>query len=237
MSASYTVPPFYDVLQLLADEIFKSLRCLMPAKITAVNTAAGTVDVQISALQQTPTGKVLSYPPLSGLPIITMQGSGAHLKFPIRVGDQCLVFFADRCMAAWKQTGSPQPLPNPRMHDLSDGFALIGVNSPIQLVTLLASAECGIATATAKVGIDTDTNQVVIANGVAGVNNLKTILTDFTTAVNALNTALTALNVGIAAESGTIPTAAAAATTANTAIALVTTSITAVATKLGLLLK
>jgi hypothetical protein len=162
----------------------------MPATVTAVNAPSGaagtpqpplTVDVQIAALQQRPTGEYLKYPPLSKVPAISLYGGGAFLQFPIKVGDQCLVFFADRCMASWKQTGSPQPLPNPRMHDLSDGFALIGVASPLQLMTLLSSTEAGLATPLAKVAIDTLTNKISIANGALGVNNLLTILTSVLT--------------------------------------------------------
>ena len=193
MNASYTKPNSYDVLLMLKDEILRSLRSLMPATVTAVNAPSGaagtpqpplTVDVQIAALQQRPTGEYLKYPPLSKVPAISLYGGGAFLQFPIKVGDQCLVFFADRCMASWKQTGSPQPLPNPRMHDLSDGFALIGVASPLQLMTLLSSTEAGLATPLAKVAIDTLTNKISIAN-VSG--SLLTVVSGLVTAMENLN--------------------------------------------------
>jgi len=214
----------YDVLMLLKGEILAALRCLMPAKITAVNTAAGTVDVQISALQQTATGEYLNYPPLKGIPAITIQGGGMALKFPVAVDDQCLVFFADRCMAAWKQTGSPQPLPNPRMHDLSDGFALVGVNSPLQLLTLLTATEGGIATAGAKIGIDNDTDLITIASA---TDSLKAIINDTITQIVNVNTGIIA---DTSTASAIIPATIAAATAANVQLALILT-------RLGLLLK
>ena len=235
-SQSYLIPTRHEVLLILKDEILKSLRCLMPARITAVHAALGTVDVQISALQQTPIGEYLKYPPLENVPVITLQGGGLAIKAPIKVNDQCLVFFADRCMSAWKQSGSPQPLPNPRMHDLSDGFALVGVNSPVQLLTLLTATEGGIATATAKVAIDTTTNKVTIQNG-GGSHNLLTILTSLTTAVNSLNTALTTLNSALALDGGLSGPSHTALTNANLAIATVTANVGLVAINLGLLLQ
>lgn len=42
-------------------------------------------------------------------------------------GDECLVVFADMCIDAWWQSGGVQSQADKRRHDLSDGFAIIGV--------------------------------------------------------------------------------------------------------------
>ena len=208
---------------------------MMPATVTAVNAPSGaagtpqpplTVDVQIAALQQRPTGEYLKYPLLSKVPAVSLYGGIARLQFPVAVGDQCLVFFADRCMASWKQTGSPQPLPNPRMHDLSDGFALIGVASPLQLMTLLSSTEAGLATPLAKIAIDTATNLVTIQTGVAGANSLAHALGTLLTTLTSLQAALAAMT------SATIT----AGTTQGT-IAALATQLAAVTAELALVLQ
>ena len=48
---------------------------------------------------------------------------------PIKPGDECLVIFADRCIDGWWWLGGVQPPSEARNHDLSDGFALVGVRS------------------------------------------------------------------------------------------------------------
>lgn len=42
---------------------------------------------------------------------------------------EALVFFADHCIDAWYQSGGVQNQLMPRMHDISDGFALVGFRS------------------------------------------------------------------------------------------------------------
>lgn len=55
-----------------------------------------------------------------------MRGGGCTLTFPIAEGDECLVIFASRCIDAWWTAGGVQVQSEFRMHDLSDGFAIVG---------------------------------------------------------------------------------------------------------------
>ena len=41
-------------------------------------------------------------------------------------GDHCLLIFCDFCIDGWFDTGQPVLPPSPRMHDLSDAFAIVG---------------------------------------------------------------------------------------------------------------
>ena len=63
------------------------------------------------------------------MPVVFPGGGGFALTFPVAAGDECLVVFASRCIDAWWQSGGVGEPMEPRMHDLSDGFALIGVRS------------------------------------------------------------------------------------------------------------
>jgi phage baseplate assembly protein gpV len=56
-------------------------------------------------------------------------GGGCTLTFPLQPGDECLVVFASRCIDGWWQSGGSQLPMEPRMHDLSDGFAIPGPRS------------------------------------------------------------------------------------------------------------
>ncbi len=56
-------------------------------------------------------------------------GGGVSLTFPVAEGDECLLVFASRCIDAWWQSGGVQRQAELRMHDLSDGMALLGFRS------------------------------------------------------------------------------------------------------------
>ena len=65
---------------------------------------------------------------------------GGALTFDIVKGDECLILFSERCIDRWYADGGVQDAPIYRMHDLSDGFAVVGPNS---LPNLLASIGAG----------------------------------------------------------------------------------------------
>lgn len=84
----------------------------------------------------------IQMPVLLDCPILWQGGGGMTLTFPIKAGDECLVIFSSRCIDAWwqqgfiaGQAGSPvkgkqaMDPPDLRMHNLSDGFAIVGVRS------------------------------------------------------------------------------------------------------------
>lgn len=178
------IPPLYDVLTGLKSEIFKSLRCCLPAKIIKYDPDKSTVDVEITLKQQNTKGEILDYPPVSGCPLITLQGGGIGVQFPIVGGDECLVFFSDRCIDAWFQTGSAQKLPNLRMHNLSDGFVIVGVNSLAKKLNLaLEIGEGGLSDSKARIAISG--GKIAISND---VQNLSAILKDLITTLAGLST-------------------------------------------------
>lgn len=205
-------PKLYDTLMSLKREIFLDMNCVKPGNIDSYDPDTRTARVNIGLSQRLADASVVTYPVLFDLPVVTLQGGGVGVGFPITEGDECLVFFSDRCIDTWIQSGSanPQPPPSGRLHDISDGFALVGVNSLAKVLELaLSSDEGGIADDKAKVSIKQ--GKIAVANDVTD------LLLELT---NLLNT-LTLLNTAIAAESGVIPTAATAATAANVSIALI----------------
>lgn len=200
MSNQITVPPWYDVLQMLKRNIFAGLRVCLPGTVSAVNAADGTVDVLVGVMQNVAQqglvdGLDFLYPPLLACPLVTLQGGGVGAVMPVSVGDECLVVFSDRCIDNWLTTGAATPLPNFRMHDISDGFALVGLNSFSNvLLTPLSSDEGGICETQnavgAKVVVNSATSLISVKNG---AQSLYTALSDLTSAVNDLITVLNTL--------------------------------------------
>ena len=105
----------------------------LPGIIQSFDAQAMTVVVQPAIMGQVTDqdGKSSSVtmPLLPDVPVVFPGGGGFTLTFPIKNGDECLVVFSSRCIDAWWQNGGVGAPMEPRMHDLSDGFALVGVRS------------------------------------------------------------------------------------------------------------
>lgn len=108
------------------DNALANLHTMTVARITAVN--ATTVDCQ-PVINRTVNGESVELPVFVDVPPISLQGGSSYIAFPLAVGDYCLLFFAERCFDRWYE-GDDFALPAEyRMHDYSDGFALVGVNN------------------------------------------------------------------------------------------------------------
>jgi len=101
------------------------IREYFPATMTC------TVQLAIKMNVREPTGAIrfVEVTPLINVPVIFPNGGGFSLTFPIKPNDECLVIFAMRCIDFWWQSGGVQLQGDHRMHDINDGFALVGARS------------------------------------------------------------------------------------------------------------
>jgi len=67
------------------------------------------------------------------------RAGGFALTFPIAAGDEVLVVFASRCIDSWWQSGGVGAPAEARMHDLSDGFAILAPTSQPKKLTGVSS--------------------------------------------------------------------------------------------------
>mgnify|MGYP003385658434 CR=1 FL=1 len=116
----------------------------MPAIVRAVNLTAMTVQAQptIQARVRAPDQSYswVDMPVCVDCPIMFPGGGGFTLTFPIAVDDECLLIFANRCIDNWWAYGGLQKQTELRMHDLSDGFALVGVRSTPRVLEDVSSS-------------------------------------------------------------------------------------------------
>lgn len=107
---------------------------------------------------------------LVDVPIVIPRAGGYALTLPIQAGDECLVVFGDMCMDGWWQSGGVQNQVECRRHDLSDGFAIIGVWSQPRVIP-------GYSTGSAQLRNDAGSAYVELAgdtiNIVGGTVNIK----------------------------------------------------------------
>lgn len=105
----------------------------LPGIVTAFDPEAMTVSVQ-PAIKGSISGedgasRRVALPLLVDVPVCFPQGGNFVLTFPIAEGDEALVIFGARCIDGWWQSGGVQAPAEHRMHDLSDGFAIVGPRS------------------------------------------------------------------------------------------------------------
>ena len=192
-------PQLYDLLMVLKSNILISLNCVKIGEIASYSATNKTASVNILGVRVLTDGTTVGYPQLSDVPVMTMQGGGSALQFPVSVGDQCLVVFSDRNLDNWYVTGTAQPPANSRLHDLSDGIAIVGLNSKSDPTLPAASS-----TETRLISTDdfgTITAKVGLENGKVTVQNQTQSLA---TALGNLLTALEALTVTVSGATGTV---------------------------------
>lgn len=117
----------------------------LPGIIEAFDAARQTCSVQpcIKGKVEAENGAVSSValPLLVDIPVLFPSGGGMAFTFPIQAGDECLVVFASRCIDAWWQSGGVQEPLTARMHDLSDGFAIVGPRSQVRKLQGVSTTE------------------------------------------------------------------------------------------------
>ncbi|HAT4501547.1 TPA: translation initiation factor IF-2 [Serratia marcescens] len=140
--------------QALIDAINARMRVSIPGIIQSFDpgdeTRAPTCVVLPSVKGYEPDstggGNSSSLPLLMDIPVIFPRGGGVTLTFPVKAGDECLLVFADRCIDFWWQNGGVQEPVDGRMHDLSDAFAIVGLQSCARKIANISTSAAQLRT-------------------------------------------------------------------------------------------
>lgn len=131
-----------------------------PGNVTAV------VQPALKGVVQGPDGNysAVNLPLLPDVPVVFPRGGGCTLTFPIQPGDECLVVFASRCIDGWWQSGGVQLPMEPRFHDLSDGFAILGPQSKPNKISNISTTAVQLRSddGQALIGLDPATHAIEI---------------------------------------------------------------------------
>ena len=122
-----------ELFRALAEKISGTIRVAVPGIIQSFDPATQTCTVQPAIREKVRnddgTTTDTDLPLLLDLPVVLPRTTKFALTFPVEAGDECLVIFADSCINAWFSSGGIQNQEERRRHDLSDGFAIVGVGS------------------------------------------------------------------------------------------------------------
>lgn len=128
------VPSLMDFLLDMKRETMQAMNCVKWGTIAAFDPETQTAQVRISGkqyIENAPTteNQIVDYPVLSDVPVCFIGGGEGRLTFPVAIGDECLIFFNDRDIDLYYSTGQIGIPNSNRLHDISDGFALVGFRS------------------------------------------------------------------------------------------------------------
>ena len=122
-----------DVLNDAIGEALSNLHTATIAKVTGVQ--AKTISVQ-PVINRVVAGRSIELPEFTMVPPVFMQGGGSYTAHPIAVGDYCLLVLTERCFDRWYGGADFQSPAEFRVHDYSDGLAIVGVNPLASAITI-----------------------------------------------------------------------------------------------------
>ena len=114
-----------DVLNDAIGEALSNLHTATIAKVTAVQEK--TISVQ-PVINRVVDGMSIQLPQFTKVPPLFLQGGGSYTAHPIAIGDYCLLILTERCFDRWYDGADFQDPAEFRMHDYSDGIAIVGIN-------------------------------------------------------------------------------------------------------------
>ena len=176
-----TNPQLRDLLDLLKKEIMLSLNCHHLGTVqsfdAANQTAVISVNYKQSHIKKLPNGTygevLVDYPLLLDCPVVALCGGTTALTFPVQQGDQCIVLFNDRDIDAWFSNNTTSAPPTSRLHSISDGIALVGLND----ISGWDAVRALLTNGTVKLGINPQTNKVTFTNGTTLLSILQNLIT------------------------------------------------------------
>lgn len=119
-----------ELFRRFGDNLSSRIRVSTPGIVQSFDAVEQTVTVRVAIKERIRDefGNLtdVDIPELLDVPVVFPRAGGFILAFPVSVGDECLVVFADQCIDAWWQSGGIQSPVELRRHDLSDAFAIMG---------------------------------------------------------------------------------------------------------------
>lgn len=127
-------PTFNDLMIMAQNNIMARTNCHNVGRILEFDKTTQTCTVQIMQLKQF-FDKTMAAAPITDVPLIIYGMGDGFITLPDPVGSICLLFFMDRNIDAFLETGELYEPENTRLHDFSDCIAITTfstLNNPIE---------------------------------------------------------------------------------------------------------
>lgn len=191
--AEYRLPTYTMDLPTFIDakkhELAVDLKVSKLGTIEKYDEKTCTASVKLMTLFDEKTPYKWEYPVLPNVPVVRNK----YISHPIKEGDGCLVIFLDSDFTVWLDKGERQPPLTPRLHNLNDPIAIVGID------TVSKRPSFG----NDNVEVNADSGKVDVKNKDTNIAN---ILTKILTCLTNLDTTLKANKFTPTAQGG-MPTA------------------------------
>lgn len=107
----------------------KDVHTCIPGIIVSFDPGNQWAEVQPAIKTIFTTSGAVDLPLCVDVPVMFPSGNRFFITWPVFPGDECLLFFSQRCIDLWALEGDTQEPDDYRTHDMSDGIAFVGMNS------------------------------------------------------------------------------------------------------------
>lgn len=114
---------FLELINLVKNNVQAALNCHNIGKIVEFNATKQTCTVQMMQVKQF-NNNYYDPAPITDVPLIIYGAGGGHITLPNPVGTYCLLFFMDRNIDSFLETGEQYVPETTRMHDFTDCIAI-----------------------------------------------------------------------------------------------------------------
>lgn len=122
---SITTP---NVVSTAFRELMKGVYTSIPADVLAFDSNTQRAQIQIGVQRVDVSGGVFTPPPIMDVPVF-FTGDQFGIEFQIDPGCEGAVYFSQRCIDGWKNTGGVAANPLGRFHSMQDAYFLPGIRS------------------------------------------------------------------------------------------------------------
>lgn len=119
---------FSGALKTAFHELMKGVNTSIPGHIVTFNPATQRAQVQVGLERNLVTGGVQIPRVIEDVPV-HFAGGDYTLEFEVGNGTEGAIFFSQRCLDGWKNTGGVAANPLPRFFDMQDCYFVPGVRS------------------------------------------------------------------------------------------------------------
>lgn len=118
-----TKADFNDIMEVSQNAIMSRLNCHSVGKVIEFDKTTQTATIQLMQLKQF-ANEIYTPAPLTEVPLIIYGNEQSGITLPDPTGTICLIFFLDRNIDSFIQTGEMYQPDTSRMHDYTDCIAI-----------------------------------------------------------------------------------------------------------------
>lgn len=178
-------------------KIWTALPAIVQSFDPVAMTAVLQPTIQASIIDQAGVQHWITLPLLPDVPVVFPGGGGFTLTFPVAAGDEALVVIASRCIDAWWAYGQVQVQAEFRMHNLSDGFALVGVRSRPRVLASVSTTAAQLRSDDGAMRLELAAGNVLNIVAPGGVNITGNVAITGTLQNNGVNVGSTHVHGGV----------------------------------------